>query len=100
MAILDNIMSRIGFKQQVDNAAVCGGEVEIKDGKIIGNPYAEFNMIGTPLTPSMIDLTYSRVACVGTSIDLISNNIQMIEPVFWNDDLREMKILAGAKNVR
>ena len=90
MAILDNIMSRIGFKQQVDNAAVCGGEVEIKDGKIIGNPYAEFDMISTPLTPSMIDLTYSRVACVGTSIDLISNNIQMIEPVFWNDDLREM----------
>lgn len=90
MAVLDNIMSRIGFKQQVDEVAACGGEVEIQDGKIIGNPYGELNMIANPLPPSMVDLAYSRVACVGTSIDLISNNMQMIEPVFWNDDAREM----------
>lgn len=36
-----------------------------------------------------LDAAYTKVSCVGSSIDLIANNIQMIEPVFWDDEERE-----------
>lgn len=89
---LTGLMSKIGFikkiKEEAESCAV-GGEVEIQDGKIIGNPYLQFDTFKSLLNDRALDSAYTKVSCVGSSIDLIANNIQMIEPVFWNDEDRE-----------
>lgn len=91
MSLTDSVMSLIGFKKNMinDTDCVCGGEVEIQDGKIIGNPYQAFESHKDLLTTNALNAAYEKVSCVGSSIKLISDNIQMIEPVYWNNEKRE-----------
>ena len=94
MSFVSRVMSHMGFKKQIEDASeasACGGEVYIKDGQIVGNPYAEFCSDKRTLTDAELARAYEKVACIGTSIDLITNNLQMIEPVFYNDVTREFE---------
>lgn len=88
MSFTDKIMSRMGFIKKVkeDDSFCEGSDVLIQDGKVVGNPYSEFgtNIRQPVLTPDQMDAAYRQISCVGTSVDLIANNIQMIEPVFWD----------------
>lgn len=86
-----SFMSRIGFKKDItdETKGCCHDEVLVQDGKIIGNPYNEFGMNKKALTPEELELCYERVSCIGSGIDLISSNMQMVEPVFWDDEHRE-----------
>lgn len=89
MSFTNNLMSYIGFKKNDDCGCAEGCDVEIKDGKIIGNPYAQFSTIKSVLSAAELDEAYKKISCIGSSVDLISENMQMIEPVFYNDDTRE-----------
>lgn len=87
MSITDFIANKMGFKSGSCDTGSC--DVQIQDGKIIGNPYQDFNQSKLSLGDGELGAAYEKISCVGTSIDLISNNMQMIEPVFWNDEDRE-----------
>ena len=88
MSLTDKIMSRMGYIKKIkeDDGFCEGGDVLIQDGKVVGTPYHDFstNMRKPVLQPSEWDAAYRQISCVGTSVDLIANNIQMIEPVFWD----------------
>lgn len=89
----DNLLNKIGFVKKVQQET-CGGatcyEVEIQDGKTLGNVYSRYDSKDShSLGHSALNAAYERISCVATSIDLIANNIQMIEPVFWDDEKRE-----------
>lgn len=98
MSLTNSIMGRLGFgSSQCETADY---EVQVQDGKIIGNPYLDFGQSKTMLTPTELGVAYERVSCVGTSIDLISSNMQMIEPVFWDDEKRESMEYPTDKSLR
>lgn len=89
---LTDVMNNIGFIRNLKKEMTCSGsgcDVEISDGKVIGNPYTAFANQKDLLNTASLNAAYKKVSCVGTSIDLVCNNIQMIEPVFWNDEKRE-----------
>jgi len=87
MSFSDFITNRLGFKSQSCDSG--GYDVQIQDGKIIGNPYCDMGISKSVLSKSELGIAYEKISCVATSIDLISNNMQMIEPMFWNDEKRE-----------
>ena len=81
MSIADFIMNRMGFKTESSESY----DVQIQDGKMIGNPYSAFSTQKAQLSEAELAAAYEKISCVGTSIDLIASNMQMIEPVFWDD---------------
>lgn len=87
MSLRQFLTNSFGFA----NSETCDGscDVTMQDGKIIGNPYQNFGTAGLSLSDSELGAAYEKISCVGTSIDLISNNMQMIEPVFWDGKVRE-----------
>lgn len=103
MSFVEKVMNRIGFIRdtKTDDGACCGGDVVIQDGKIIGNPYQDMCREKAALTPNELEAAYEKISCVGASIDLIANNLQMIEPVFWDNSIREaVKYNANEKLVK
>jgi len=103
MSFVSRVMSHMGFKKQMEDASeasACGGEVYIKDGQIIGNPYAEFCSTKQTLTDTELAKAYEKVACIATSVDLISNNFQMIEPVIYNDSKREFVEMPSDRKIK
>lgn len=94
MSLIENVMSRIGFIRDIkkDDELCNGCDVAIQDGKVVGTPYHEFSTtVKRPvLTPSEMDAAYRQISCVGTSVDTVANNIQMIEPIFWDDNKNEV----------
>lgn len=105
MSLIESFMSRIGFKRQMTaNDELCNGcDVAIQDGKIIGSSYDNFS--STVKRPVMsfaeLDAAYRQISCVGSGVDLIADNIQMIEPVFWDNVKREaMTDLSGNKRLK
>lgn len=90
MTFIQNIMSKIGFIKSEDSD-VCGQDVIIRDGQAIGHSYADFLGAGTEtLRNNQLNAAYDKISCVGSSIDLISRNMQMIEPVFYNNSNRDV----------
>ena len=89
MTLIQNIMNKIGFKTD-SSSDVCGCDVQIKDGCVVGVPYAELSGKKVGLTQNELIAAYQKVSCVGSSIDLISNNMQMVEPIFWNNLNRDV----------
>lgn len=85
MGIGNFLMNRIGFKS--DDGGSC--DIQIQDGKLIGDPYREFGSDGKILMQNELAFAYEKISCIGTGIDLIANNMQMIDPVFWDDEKRE-----------
>lgn len=85
LGIGDFLMNRIGFKSGDDGSC----DVQIQNGKLMGDPYREFGSDGKVLTQNELASAYEKISCIGTGIDLIANNMQMIDPVFWNDEKRE-----------
>lgn len=85
MGIGDFLMNRIGFRS--DDPGTC--ETQIQNGRLIGDPYRDFGTENRILTDNELAWAYEKISCVGTGIDLISNNMQMIDPVFWDDEKRE-----------
>lgn len=96
------MMSNFAFKKEVENTAdcACGGEVWIKDGQIVGNPYDEFCGSKRTLTDQELAKAYEKVACIGTSVDLISNNFNMIEPVIYDDAKRKFIELPSDRKIK
>ena len=90
MGIGSFIMNRMGFADECSSADSDCCDVEIKDGQMIGNPYASFGNTKTVLSPAELGMAYEKISCVASSVDAISNNMQMIEPVFWDNDKREV----------
>lgn len=86
MSLRQFLTNRLGWAESETGSGSC--EVEIQDGKIVGNPYHNFGSAGLSLSDSELGAAYEKISCVGTSIDLIANNMQMIEPVFWDDKTR------------
>lgn len=97
MSFVEKVMSRIGYIRDIksDNDACCGGDVVIQDGKIIGNPYQDMGKNKATLSPAELEAAYEKISCVGSSVDIIANNLQMIEPIFW-DNLKGEGIEYGA----
>lgn len=90
MSLIQKVMSRIGYiKDTTSEDTCCGGDVVIQDGKVIGNPYEDLCRTKKILLPRELELAYERVSCVGESVDIIANNLQMIEPVFWDNSERK-----------
>ena len=103
MSFVNRVMSQIGFKKQMEDcneASACGGEVYIKDGQIVGNPYAEFCSDKRTLTDMELARAYEKVSCIGTSVDIIANNFNMIEPIVFNDATREFVIKPEDKKIK
>lgn len=86
MSLRQFLTNRLGWAESETGSGSC--EVEIQDGRIVGNPYHNFGSVGLSLSDSELGAAYEKISCVGTSIDLIANNMQMIEPVFWDDKTR------------
>ena len=91
MSFVEKVMNRIGFIHDIktDDGACCGGDVVIQDGKMVGNPYQDICKEKTSLSPAQLEVAYEKVSCVGSSIDLIAKNLQMIEPIFWDNSTRD-----------
>ena len=96
MSITDFFMNTFGFQSESSTQSC---DIEIKDGQIIGDSYKDFGKIKKALSDYDLSAAYERISCVGTSIDLISNNMQMIEPVFWNDRTRTSMEYISDKNL-
>lgn len=96
MSITDFLMNTFGFQGEMSTQHC---DVEIKDGQIIGDSYEDFGRIKKALSDTDLAAAYERISCVGTSIDLISNNMQMIEPVYWNDKTRTFDEYPTDKNL-
>lgn len=96
MSITDFLMNTFGFQGEMSTQHC---DVEIKDGQIIGDSYKDFGLIKKALSDTDLSAAYERISCVGTSIDLISNNMQMIEPVYWNDKTRTFDEYPTDKNL-
>ena len=87
--VMNRIMNKFGFVSKDLNESPCC-DVQIKDGQIIGTAYSEFGSSKKTLSKSQLDFAYEKVSCIGTAVDTISNNMQMIEPVFFDDEERKM----------
>ena len=98
MSVGTYIMNKLGFKSDDCGSGVC--DVEIQDGKIIGGSYGDFGSAKTTLSRTELGLAYEKISCIGTGIDLIANNMQMIEPVFWDNDKREAVEYPTDKNIK
>lgn len=96
MSITNFLMNTFGFQ---GGSCTQSCDVEIKDGQIIGDSYRDFGKIKKALSDSDLSAAYERISCVGTSIDLISNNMQMIEPVFWDYRTRTFMEYTNDKNL-
>ena len=102
MSFVSRVMSHMGFKKDIEDAteSANGGEVWIKDGQIVGNPYAEFCSDRRTLTDKELSAAYEKVACIGTSVDLISNNFNMIEPVIYDDVKRKFVEMPSDRKIK
>ena len=92
MSFVEKVMNRIGYIKDIktDDGCCYGGDVVIQDGKLIsGNPYQDMGKEKAALRPAELEAAYEKISCVGASIDIIANNLQMIEPVFWDNSKRE-----------
>jgi hypothetical protein len=88
MSLMNFIANTFGFQDtECDSTGAC--DVTIEDGKVVGNPYHQFGADRTILNREQLGYAYEKISCVGGSIDLISNNMEMIEPVFWDEQSRE-----------
>lgn len=101
MSFVEKVMSRIGYIKDIktDDGCCHGGDVVIQDGKLVGgNPYQDMGQNKSTLSPSELEAAYEKISCVGSSVDIIANNLQMIEPVFWDNSKSEaIKYGADAK---
>jgi len=91
-----NFMSNIWFKQ---SEPAPSSEVTIQDGRMVGAKYHDFGNIKEVLSDYELSAAYEKISCIGTSVDLISNNMQMIEPVFWDPYTRETQEFSKDKNL-
>ena len=66
MSFVSRVMCHMGFKKDIEDAteSANGGEVWIKDGQIVGNPYAEFCSDRRTLTDKELSAAYEKVACM------------------------------------
>lgn len=87
MSLRQFLTNRLGFAEGDCASGSC--EVEIQDGKVVGNPYHTFGVAGLSLNANELGAAYEKISCVGTSIDLIANNMEMIEPALWDAKTRE-----------
>ena len=102
MSFVSRVMSQIGFKKDVESDIenANGGEVWIKDGKICGNPYLDFSSGKRTLTNYELAKAYEKVSCIGSSVDLIVDNFNMIEPIIYNDVKREFVEIPTDKKIK
>lgn len=102
MSFVSRVISHMGFKKDIEDAteSANGGEVWIKDGQIVGNPYAEFCSDKRTLTDKELSAAYEKVACIGTSVDLISSNFNMIEPVIYDDVKRKFVEIPSDRKIK
>lgn len=83
MSFVDNIMSRVGYIKKEEQPE-CPNETVFK--KWYGsNPYSLFSDNRGVLDTRALEASYTKVACVANSIDIITNNLQMIKPVFCDE---------------
>lgn len=85
-------LKNLGFEQDNSKNGIKEGEYALVDGKLCDLAYDMYgtNINKPRLTIGQLDAAYRNVSCVGTSIDLIAKNMQMIEPVFYDDEKQEI----------
>ena len=97
MSFKQFLTNTFGFENSGGDGSV---EVAIQDGKIVGNPYENFGISKLVLGEGELGACYEKISGVGTSIDLIANNMQMIEPIFWDSVTRtSMEYLKDKKDL-
>lgn len=85
MTLLERMMNKIGFIRDSSLQGSTECDVNIKDGQVVGYSYDGFSGGRPILNENQLTAAYEKISCVGSSIDLISRNMQMMEPVLWNN---------------